>query len=53
LSITNIIENPNGAVRRVSGRVCRCRDADMETDRRLNLQLRAGHRQRPPSIVPT
>jgi putative transposase len=26
---TNIIENPNGAVRRVSGRVCRYRDADM------------------------
>jgi len=29
LSTTNIIENPNGAVRRVSGRVCRYRDADM------------------------
>ena len=29
LSSTNIIENPNGAVRRVSGRVCRYRDADM------------------------
>jgi hypothetical protein len=29
LSTTNIIENPNGAVRRVSGPVWRCRDADM------------------------
>jgi transposase-like protein len=29
LSTTNIIENPNGAVRRVSGRVCRHRDAEM------------------------
>ncbi len=29
LSTTNIIENPNGAVRRVSGRVCRYRDAEM------------------------
>ena len=29
LSTTNIIENPNGSVRRVSGRVCRYRDADM------------------------
>ncbi len=29
LSTTNIIENPNGAVRRVSGRVSRYRDADM------------------------
>jgi putative transposase len=29
LSTTNIIENPNGAVRRVSHRVCRYRDADM------------------------
>jgi putative transposase len=27
LSTTNIIENPNGAVRRVSGRVCRYRHA--------------------------
>jgi putative transposase len=29
LSTTNIIENPNGAVRRVAGRVKRYRDADM------------------------
>ena len=29
LSTTNIIENPNGAVRRVSSRVSRGRDADM------------------------
>jgi len=29
LSTTNIIENPNGAVRRVTGRVSRWRDADM------------------------
>lgn len=29
LCTTNIIENPNGAVRRVSGRVCRYRDAQM------------------------
>ncbi len=29
LSTTNIIENPNGSVRRVSGRVCRYRDAEM------------------------
>jgi transposase-like protein len=29
LSTTNIIENPNGAVRRVTDRVCRWRDADM------------------------
>ena len=29
LCTTNIIENPNGAVRRVSGRVCRYRDAEM------------------------
>lgn len=29
LCTTNIIENPNGAVRRVSRRVCRDRDADM------------------------
>jgi hypothetical protein len=26
---TNILENPNGAVRRVAGRVCRYRDAEM------------------------
>jgi transposase-like protein len=29
LCTTNIIENPNGAVRRVSRRVCRYRNADM------------------------
>jgi len=29
LSTTNIIENPNGAVRRVTNRICRWRDADM------------------------
>ena len=29
LSTTNIIENPNGAVRRVTDRICRWRDADM------------------------
>lgn len=29
LATTNLIENPNGAVRRVSGRVCRYRDAEM------------------------
>ncbi|KAF1049947.1 MAG: hypothetical protein GAK41_01655 [Burkholderia gladioli] len=29
LATTNLIENPNGAVRRVSGRVDRYRDADM------------------------
>ena len=29
LCTTNIIENPNGAVRRVSGRVCRWRDPQM------------------------
>lgn len=29
LATTNIIENPNGAVRRVSGRVCRYRNAEM------------------------
>ena len=29
LCTTNIIENPNGAVRRVTGRICRWRDAEM------------------------
>lgn len=29
LVTTNLIENPNGAVRRTSGRVCRYRDAEM------------------------
>lgn len=29
LATTNLIENPNGAVRRVTHRVCRYRDADM------------------------
>jgi len=29
LSTTNIIENPNGAVRRVTGRICRWRDPQM------------------------
>jgi transposase-like protein len=29
LATTNLIENPNGAVRRVTRRVCRYRDADM------------------------
>ena len=29
LSSTNIIENPNGAVRRVTNRVCRWRDPQM------------------------
>lgn len=29
LSTTNIIENPNGAVRRVTGRICRWRDHEM------------------------
>ena len=29
LATTNLIENPNGAVRRTSGRVCRYRDAEM------------------------
>ncbi|MEX3583605.1 MAG: IS256 family transposase, partial [Burkholderia sp.] len=29
LATTNLIENPNGAVRRVSGRVDRYRDVDM------------------------
>ena len=29
LCTTNIIENPNGAVRRVTGRVCRWRDPQM------------------------
>ena len=29
LSTTNIIENPNGAVRRTTNRICRWRDAQM------------------------
>jgi putative transposase len=29
LCTTNIIENPNGAVRRVTGRICRWRDSEM------------------------
>ncbi|MEO8630664.1 MAG: IS256 family transposase, partial [Betaproteobacteria bacterium] len=29
LCTTNIIENPNGAVRRVAGRICRWRDPQM------------------------
>src|SRR4051794_19498639 len=29
LCTTNIIENPNGAVRRVTGRICRWRDHEM------------------------
>ena len=29
MSTTNIIENPNGAVRRVTGRICRWRDPQM------------------------
>jgi len=29
LCTTNIIENPNGAVRRVTGRICRWRDPEM------------------------